>query len=267
MLHQNGIAHTTAHNIADSTAAKPSVPKIASQKIIKVFVLLGQSNMVGMGNVQGEHTDGSLEHAVKTKNRYQYLVDDFRAWKEVIDPHVRNFFTMGSGINNGDVKKDELLTVQNTRTIGPEIGIGCILGHWLASEGSDGDIGENDGDSDSDDILLLKSCIGNRSLGWDLLPQGSSSFDYTDEKTGSMRGIKNLQDVGKQGLILYQMIPGMLGSSTMVIYIEPRGCWQISRDISRVQRVQRHTKLQGSSTGKVIKIVTIWHTRVVTSRI
>ena len=66
-------------------------------KKIKVFVLLGQSNMVGMGKVKGADTEGTLEYAVKTKNLYQYLVDDNQEWKEIIDPRVRNLFTMGSG--------------------------------------------------------------------------------------------------------------------------------------------------------------------------
>jgi hypothetical protein len=155
------------------------------QKRIKVFILLGQSNMLGMGIVQGEQKDGTLEHAVKTKNQYQYLVDDNRVWKEVIVPRVRNFFTMGSGVDSGKVVNNELLTVQNTRIIGPEIGIGCVVGHWLASESCCSiENGGNDGDKESDDVLLLKSCIGNRSLGWDLLPPGSPSFEYTDEKSG-----------------------------------------------------------------------------------
>ena len=138
--------------------------------------------MVGMGSVKGE-SDGSLEYAVKSKHKYQYLVDDDGAWK-IIDPHVRNFFTMGSGTATSDVKKNELLSVQNTKTIGPEIGIGSVLGPWLASERDRRSNIESDGDEDSDDILLLKSCIGNRSLGWDLLPPGSPPFEYTDEKTG-----------------------------------------------------------------------------------
>mmetsp|Transcript_15347 Transcript_15347/g.31383 ORF Transcript_15347/g.31383 Transcript_15347/m.31383 type:complete len:364 (-) Transcript_15347:2710-3801(-) len=153
------------------------------QKKIKVFVLLGQSNMVGMGTVEGEETDGSLEHAVKTKKMYRYLVnDEDGAWKEIIDPHVRNIFTMGSGNGDGDIKKNEWLTVRNTKTIGPEIGIGCVLGKWMASKSCrDSDIGDS---LDNDEIILLKSCIGNRSLGWDLLPPGSPSFEYTDKKTG-----------------------------------------------------------------------------------
>jgi hypothetical protein len=30
--------------------------------------------------------------------------------------------------------------------------------------------------------MILKSCIGNRALGWDLLPPGSEGFDFTDSK-------------------------------------------------------------------------------------
>ena len=29
-------------------------------------------------------------------------------------------------------------------------------------------------------VLLLKSCIGNRALGWDLLPPGSEGYEFTD---------------------------------------------------------------------------------------
>jgi hypothetical protein len=34
---------------------------------VQVFILMGQTNMVGMGRIAGG--EGSLEHAVKTKNR------------------------------------------------------------------------------------------------------------------------------------------------------------------------------------------------------
>lgn len=51
-------------------------------------------------------------------------------------------------------------------TIGPELGIGNEIGN--ATDGP---------------VMILKSCIGNRALGWDLLPPGSSEFDYNDGKT------------------------------------------------------------------------------------
>lgn len=154
-------------------------------KKIKVFILLGQSNMVGMGKVNGADTEGTLEHAVKTKNLYQYLIDDNQEWKEVIDPRVRNLFTMGSGGFDKDkktIKKNDLLSIQHSSTIGVEIGIGCVVGKWLESENYRRKTNGDDGGTE--DILLLKSCIGNRSLGWDLLPPGSQSFEYTNEKDG-----------------------------------------------------------------------------------
>lgn len=147
-------------------------------KFTKVFILLGQSNMVGMGKVDGKDVEGTLEHAVKVKKRYPFLVDEDSngncCWKDTIDDHVRNVFIMGSGISGGSVKKNEWLTVKNTKTIGPEIGIGHALGNWLRKCNHDDDY----------DILILKSCIGNRSLGWDLLPPGTPPFEYDDEKTG-----------------------------------------------------------------------------------
>jgi hypothetical protein len=38
-------------------------------------------------------------------------------------------------------------------------------------------------------VMILKSCIGNRSLSWDLLPPGSPSFEFqeVDQKTGEMK--------------------------------------------------------------------------------
>ena len=47
-------------------------------KKVKVFILLGQSNMVGMGKIKGG--EGSLEHAVKEKKKYPYLVDEAGNW-------------------------------------------------------------------------------------------------------------------------------------------------------------------------------------------
>jgi hypothetical protein len=50
--------------------------------------------------------------------------------------------------------------------IRPELGIGFALGNYT-----------------SDPMMTLKSCIGGRSLGWDLLAPTQKSFDYTDPAT------------------------------------------------------------------------------------
>ena len=137
-------------------------------KPVQVFILLGQSNMLGAGKIGPADKDGSLEHAVKTKKLYPYLVDDAGKWTERKD--VRNVRVMGSG--TGAMKKfnNEWMTI--TGNIGPEMGIGHHVGHVTDSP-----------------VLILKSCIGNRSLGWDLLPPGSKGyeFDEKDNKTGATK--------------------------------------------------------------------------------
>jgi hypothetical protein len=188
------------------SASQLEDPKMTRK--VKVFILLGQSNMLGMGTVAGDQ-EGTLEYAVTTKGLYPFLVEADNIaveskggrrgqqalsnanWKKVVDPNVRNVFTMGSGVGAGQLIHNEWMTIQSCRTIGPEIGIGYELGTWLTSSsccwGFDHDNGDdgNDRDADAytDKIMLLKSCIGNRSLGWDLLPPGSPSFEYTDEST------------------------------------------------------------------------------------
>ncbi len=132
-------------------AASPAYPQAEAEKPVKVFILLGQSNMVGMGKVVGP--EGSLEHAVKTKKLYPYLVDGQGAWKSRDDVrHVRVMVGRGGSMQ---IYNDEWLKVGG-RTLGPEHGIGHVLG-----------------DAVPEKVMLLKSCIGNRSLGWDLLPPGS----------------------------------------------------------------------------------------------
>ncbi|MHC4378888.1 MAG: sialate O-acetylesterase [Planctomycetota bacterium] len=123
---------------------------------VQVYLLLGQSNMLGFGRVTGG--DGSLEHAVKEKGLYPYLVDDEGRWTTRQD--VRYVRVMGSGTGGSRQFNNEFLTVTGGK-IGPEVGIGHHLGHAIDAP-----------------ALLLKSCIGNRSLGWDLLPPGSERYEY-----------------------------------------------------------------------------------------
>ena len=130
------------------------------RKPVQVYLLLGQSNMLGFGKVEGG--DGSLEHAVKEKDLYPYLVDDAGAWTERAD--VRNVRVMGSGASGMKRFNNEWLTVT-----GGKIGVEVAIGHHL-------------GEAVEAPVLLLKSCIGNRALGWDLLPPGSEGFEFTDEE-------------------------------------------------------------------------------------
>ncbi len=128
---------------------------------VQVFILLGQSNMVGMGHIAGDHP-GTLENAVKVEKKYPYLMDNdgnWTVWNDV--RYVRVMDGRGGGMQ---VFNNEPMTVKTCRTIGPEFGIAQYIRHDPAGP-----------------VMILKSCIGNRSLGWDLLPPGSKEYDFTEK--------------------------------------------------------------------------------------
>jgi hypothetical protein len=144
------------------TAPKQEVPRYDGQpadmtKPVQVFILMGQSNMVGMGKIAGDK-EGTLEHAVKGKKKYTYLADEAGNWTERKD--VRYVRVMqGRGGGGMQQFNNEWMTVKTYRTIGPEFGLAHFVGDALDAP-----------------VMILKSCIGNRSLGWDLLPPGSERF-------------------------------------------------------------------------------------------
>ena len=132
-------------------AGKKDISKPADMtKPVKVFILLGQSNMVGMGKVTGG--EGSLENSVKTKNKYTYLVDGAGNWAERKDVRFVRYMSGKGPLNN------EFLVVKPGK-----MGVEYAVGHCL-------------GDAIDAPVMILKCCIGNRSLGWDLLPPGSERF-------------------------------------------------------------------------------------------
>jgi hypothetical protein len=116
--------------------------------------------MLGFGTVAGT-TDGTLQYAVQNKGKYQYLGAGPGNWNTRND--VRNVRVMSSGLGAMSVYNNQWMSVaaESDGYIGPEYGIG----HYL-------------GDAVDAPVMLLKSCIGNRSLGWDLLPPGSPGYTY-----------------------------------------------------------------------------------------
>ncbi|MDT8391216.1 MAG: sialate O-acetylesterase [Lentisphaeria bacterium] len=155
-------------------------------KPVQVFILLGQSNMVGAGNVKGgKSPQVSLENAVKEEGLYPFLVDDDGNW--TVRQDVRNVRVMQRRGSMG-VFNNEWMTIKGGK-IGPEYGIGHPVGNLL-----------------DEPVMILKSCIGNRSLGWDLLPPGSERYEYqeTDKKTGETKtyiyaGYKDSPDRWEKG--------------------------------------------------------------------
>jgi len=132
---------------------------------------MGQSNMLGEGYKTGTKSNNTLENAVKVDKKYPYLWDAATGdW--AVSKSVRNVFTMGSGGIGSKITlfNNELMTGAVTTpaavpgtlsrprtTIGPELGIGAMLEQYS-----------------TEPQMMLKSCIGDRALGWDLLPPGTA---------------------------------------------------------------------------------------------
>ena len=128
-------------------------------KPVQVYILMGQSNMLGFGKA------AALKSVAAEK--YPYLVDDSGEWTTRKD--VRNVRVMASGNNPAKDHINNWMTIEGN--IGPEIGIGHYLGHVTDAP-----------------VLILKSCIGNRSLGWDLLPPGSEAYEHGGKTQPGYRG-------------------------------------------------------------------------------
>ena len=148
---------------AADTLPDPDGKPADMSKPVKVFIVMGQSNTLEMGKVAGADKEGSLEHAVKTANMYPFLIDDAGNWTTRKD--VRNVSVMQNR-NNMNLYRNDWLTVSGKK-IGIEIGIGHQLGNAI-----------------HEPVMVLKSSMGNRSLGWDYLPPGSQRFEFTNPKDG-----------------------------------------------------------------------------------
>lgn len=121
--------------------------------------------MLGEGTIKGTK-NGTLEYAVTVEKKYPYL------WNTSASPPtwstsktVRNVEVMGSGGAASKItnQHNEFMTPAKGASIGPEFGIGWSLGGFT-----------------TEPVMTLKSCIGDRALGWDLLPPGSPRRTFSD---------------------------------------------------------------------------------------
>lgn len=132
----------------------PDASTGATTKPVKVFILSGQSNMVGFGRVPGSGT-GTLDTIVKRENKFPHLTTAAGAWTTRADVRYRGVI---SAIGNGNLATG---FGANADSFGPELGFGHVMG-WLHDE----------------PVLIIKTSIGNRSLLWDCAPPDTLRFDY-----------------------------------------------------------------------------------------
>jgi alpha-galactosidase len=166
---------------AAETIARPEVKQPAKcdgkpadmTKPVKVFIMMGQSNMVGFGAVGPEGTPGTLTTLVKKESKYPFLVDDAGKWLPRSD--VRCVFMLaGKGMQRNDWLQPGFGA--RAGNFGPELGFGHVIGQAL-----------------NEPVLLIKACCGNRSLGWDYLPPGSERYEFVKKEKG---GDKNYIGAG-----------------------------------------------------------------------
>lgn len=125
---------------------------------------MGQSNMVGMGDIEPADQPGTLTTLTKSERKHPYLLDATGQWSVRRDVHYYDARVRKGG---------PLTATSNGRSIGPELGFGFVLGQLLAEP-----------------VLVLKSCTGNRSLGWDLLPPGSERHAAEVTERGGQKATK-----------------------------------------------------------------------------
>jgi len=120
----------------------------AGKSPVKVFILAGQSNMEGQGFISGKGK-GTLETLVKDPEsapRYKHLVDKDGKWV-VRDDVWASYGNKGKLTVGGFAGSD---------AIGPELGIGLVLGDYLDNQ-----------------VLLLKIAVGGTSLDQNWRPPSS----------------------------------------------------------------------------------------------
>jgi len=117
----------------------------------KITYLNEQAN--GLGWVWRTDIPGLLTTLVKDDKKFPHLIDCDGNWTVRNDVIYKGVI---SAIGQGPLK----VGIQGN-TIGPELQFGHILGHYH-----------------DEPVLLIKASIGNRSLGWDILPPGSKRYTF-----------------------------------------------------------------------------------------
>jgi hypothetical protein len=154
-------------NSPNDSALKPNIPYPlpdpessdtgVTHKPVKVYIMSGQSNMVGFGQIAGTGP-GTLQTMTGAENKFPNLVASGGGWTTRNDVKYRGVV---SDIGNGALRPDVA-----GGDFGPELGFGCVMG-WHHDE----------------PVLLIKASIGNRSLMWDFAAPTTPSFPHTDNHT------------------------------------------------------------------------------------
>ena len=119
---------------------------------LKVFILAGQSNMEGHGEMNPAFSQGTLDYLVTNDPANYGNLKDGASWAEFEDVWI-SYKRGGSTLLNGDLSAGYGV---NSNTIGPELLFGVTIGDYLGEQ-----------------VLLIKTAWGGKSLYVDFRPPSS----------------------------------------------------------------------------------------------
>ena len=179
-------AAVAAFLVALPTARADGQP--AQNGPVKVFILAGQSNMVGDGHLGPADIKGTLEYMVKSSDRtdrFEHLVDAGGEWvaRDDVWYFQRQLVKTGRGaeqtIDAVDVAAELRPGLQGSGDrlrIGPELQFGHVMGDHFDNQ-----------------VLIIKTAWGGKSLAVDFRPPSAGEPPY--ELKANKSGVK--PDVGK----------------------------------------------------------------------
>jgi hypothetical protein len=129
----------------------------ANRPPVKIYLLVGQSNMQGKGAVEGEKSN-SLRYAVKNdpKREFQFVVNEDGTWRERSDVWIHYDLYPFRELRYGALKPGY---GGSSGQIGPELGFGHMMG-----------------DACKGQVLLIKAAWGGKSLGHNFLPPSVGKY-------------------------------------------------------------------------------------------
>jgi hypothetical protein len=121
---------------------------------VKIFVLAGQSNMQGHGEISPASTHGTLGYIVANdpNGNYQFLVDGNHQWTVWDDVWI-HYERSANQLLTGSLRAGY---GASDTTIGPELGFGYVMGKHYDNQ-----------------VLLIKAAWGGKSLAVDFRPPSS----------------------------------------------------------------------------------------------
>ena len=123
---------------------------------VRIYVMVGQSNMQGKGSIEGEGSN-TLRHMVQNdrNKEFQFLVEEDGTWRERSDVWIH--YDSGPG----NIRYSGLKPGYGSHggVIGPELGFGHVMG-----------------DACKGQVLLIKACWGGKSLGHNFLPPSVGKY-------------------------------------------------------------------------------------------